>query len=66
MRRYTKEFSEFELNDKLHAHGWRGKYFNFENKTTYLSEDNKTIAIITYDNRKSIIIAADFKYNGYE
>jgi hypothetical protein len=57
----SRKFSDFDLARKLNDLGWKGKYFAFSNEVTYLSEDNKTIAVVTYDNRKSVIVTADFK-----
>jgi hypothetical protein len=57
----STKFSDFDLQKKLTDRGWKGKYYGYMNKVTYLSENNETIAIVEYDNRRSLIVSADFK-----
>jgi hypothetical protein len=57
----SSKFSDFDLQKKLIDKGWKGKYFGYMNKVTYLSENNETIAVVEYDNRRSLIVSADFK-----
>lgn len=57
----STKFSDFDLQKKLTARGWKGKYYGYMNKVTYLSENNETIAVVEYDNRRSLIVSADFK-----
>ena len=61
MRHLYEKFSTFDLYKKLVDLHWRGKYYSLDNETTYLSEDNKTLAIVTYDNKKSLILSTEFK-----
>jgi hypothetical protein len=56
----SAKFSDFDLYKKLTAKGWKGKYFGYNNKVTYLSEKNETIAVVEYDNRRSLIVSAEF------
>jgi hypothetical protein len=57
----SRKFSDFDLTRKLTDLGWRGRYFSVSDEVTYLSQDNKTIAVVKYDNSKSIIVSVDFK-----
>lgn len=57
----STKFNTLDLARSLHDKGWKGKYFGYENQVTYLSEHNETIAIVTYDNRRSLIVSVDFK-----
>ena len=61
MRHLYEKFSTFDLYKKLMDLHWRGKYYSLDDETTYLSEDNKTLAVVTYCNKKSIILSAEFK-----
>jgi hypothetical protein len=56
----STKFSDFDLQKKLTDRGWKGKYFGYMNKVTYLSENNETIAVVEYDNRRSLIVTAEF------
>jgi hypothetical protein len=56
----STKFSDFDLQKKLADRGWKGKYFGYMNKVTYLSENNETIAVVEYDNRRSLIVTAEF------
>ena len=64
----SKKFNDFDLSRKLTELGWRGLYFTLGNETTFLSGTNDVIAVVTYDNRKSLILHADFKIEnrGYD
>lgn len=55
-----KKFSKDELMLKLADKGWRGKSFSFNNKVTYISYDNKTIAEVTYDESKQLVLSVRF------
>lgn len=57
----SKKYSVWDLYRKLTELHWKGKYFSIDNVTTYLSEDNKTLAVVEYDNKKSLIISVKFK-----
>lgn len=57
----SKKYSVWDLYRKLTELQWKGKYFSIDNVTTYLSEDNKTLAVVEYDNKKSLIISVKFK-----
>jgi hypothetical protein len=56
----STKFSDFDLQKKLTDRGWKGKYYGYMNKVTYLSENNETIAVVEYDNRRSLIVTAEF------
>jgi hypothetical protein len=56
----STKFSDFDLHKKLTDRGWKGKYYGYMNKVTYLSENNETIAVVEYDNRRSLIVTAEF------
>lgn len=56
----STKFSDFDLYRKLTAKGWKGKYYGYMNTVTYLSENNKTIAVVQYDNKRSLIVSAEF------
>jgi hypothetical protein len=56
----STKFSDFDLYKKLTDRGWKGKYYGYMNKVTYLSENNETIAVVEYDNRRSLIVTAEF------
>lgn len=57
----SRKFSSFDLSKKLFELGWKGRHFSTSNEVTYLSDNNETIAVVEYDNSKSIIISVDFK-----
>lgn len=57
----SRKFSDFDLAKKLIDLGWKGRQFSISNEVTYLSNSNETIAVVTYDNTKSIILSVDFK-----
>lgn len=57
----SEKFSVWDLYRKLTEMQWKGKYFSVDNITTYLSEDNKTLAVVEYDNKKSLIVSVKFK-----
>lgn len=56
----SRKFSDFDLARKLTDLGWKGRYFSHSNEVTYLGDDNRTIAVVKYDNSKSIIVSAKF------
>ena len=57
----SRKFSDVDLAKKLTDLGWRGRKFSVSNEVVYLNEENRTIAVVKYDNTKSIIVSADFK-----
>lgn len=57
----STKFNTLDLARTLYDKGWKGKYFGYDNKVTYLDEHNETIAVVTYDNRRSLIVSVDFK-----
>ena len=57
----SEKYSTWDLYKELTALTWKGRHFSINDTTTYLTEDNKTIAIVKYDNKKSLIISVDWK-----
>lgn len=57
----AEKFNSFDLSKKLNELGWKGLYYTLGNETTYLSGTNDVIAVVTYDNRKSLILGVEFK-----
>ena len=57
----SEKYNTWDLYEELTALNWKGKHFSINHVTTYLSEDNKTIAVVQYDNKKSLIVSVDWK-----
>lgn len=57
----STKLSTVDLHKKLISRGWKGRYFGHSNCVTYLRDNNETIAVVVYDNRRSLIVTADFK-----
>lgn len=57
----STKLSTIDLQKKLISRGWKGRYIGYSNQVTYLRDNNETIAIVEYDNRRSLIVTADFK-----
>lgn len=60
MTKFTK-FNDFDLQRKLTEKGWKGRYYSYDDKVTYLSNDNNIIAEIKYDKLNKLIVSAKFK-----
>ena len=58
---HSAKLSTNDLHKKLIAKGWNGKYYGYSDTVTYLSDKNETIAVVVYDNKRSLIVTADFK-----
>ena len=56
-----EKYSEWDLYKQLTELNWKGRYFSINDTTTYLTEDNKIIAVVKYDNSKSLIICVNWK-----
>ena len=59
----SEKFNQLNLMEKLETLNWKGRYFSINDTTTYLTEDNKTLAVVKYDNNKSLIVSVDWKNN---
>ena len=57
----STKFNTLDLAKQLYDKGWKGRYYGYEDTVTYLSEKNETIAVVTYDNKRSLIVSVDFK-----
>ena len=57
----SEKYTTWNLYEELTALGWKGRHFSINNTTTYLTEDNKTLAVVLYDNIKSLIVYVDWK-----
>lgn len=47
-----KKLDIFLLEESLNQKGWKGKYYGIYNQVTYLTENNKTIAIVDFKNNE--------------
>jgi len=56
----SEKFSTWDLYKKLNNLNWKGKYIATNEVVTFLSEQNETIAVVTYDNKRSLILSAKF------
>lgn len=56
----SRKLGSIDLIKKLTERGWKGRFISVPNETTYLSDTNDTIAVVTYDDHKSVIISAKF------
>jgi hypothetical protein len=57
----SSKFSVTDLHQKLQDRGWRGRYFGISNRVTYLTDNNTTLAVVEYDDSRSVIISVEFK-----
>lgn len=57
----STKFNTLDLARTLYDKGWKGKYYGFSDTVTYLNDANETIAVVTYNNRRSLIVSVDFK-----
>ena len=61
MHYISEKFSAFDLYRKLTEMHWKGKYYSLSDETTFLSESNEVLAVVTYCNRRSLILSVEFK-----
>lgn len=57
----STKFNTLDLAKQLYDKGWKGKYYGYEDTVTYLNDQNETIAVVTYDNKRSLIVSTKFE-----
>jgi len=60
MHHIYEKFSSLDLYKKLTELHWKGKYYSLDDETTFLSETNEVLAVVTYSNKKSFILSVEF------
>lgn len=57
----STKFNTLDLAKQLYDKGWKGKYYGYKDTVTYLNDQNETIAVVTYDNKRSLIVSTKFE-----
>ena len=59
----SEKLDSFSLETKLKNRGWRGKYYGVGSCVSFLTPDNKLIAEVYYDSRRSLITSVIWHQN---